>query len=226
MIEDDAREKELIGLFGLKKAPDAGRSDTDALLEYKGKDIQFELKSSTRGSITTVRDFGPDHIKKWQTKHWLIGVYDKNAKLQFCLYGSPADMQPWIEQKARYIEDDFKLAQYVPTLITKEVMYRILGEKTVYSLEDAKKLQKKQYTADEYRKRKDVPEGYSPERMLSILRDRCRYVIERGSTLNNPHIPTSYFDAWPKIKPGDRTMLLSLVDKYFTGRRPSSSTSK
>ena len=136
MIQDDVRELELIKRFGLKKDPEAGRSDTDALLKHKGKNIPFELKSTTRGSITTVRDFGPDHIRKWKNKHWLIGVYNKEAKLRYCLYGSPSDMKPWIDEKRKYIQPDFKLARHIPALITLKTLYAVMGKKTVYTLED------------------------------------------------------------------------------------------
>jgi hypothetical protein len=219
MIQDDARERELISLFGLKRDPAAGRSDTDALMEYKSESIPFELKSTTSGSITTVRDFGPEHIRKWKNKHWLIGVYDKKATLRYCLYGSPADMKPWIEEKRKYIQPDFELARHIPDLITLEIMYAILGMKDVYTLEDAKNIQKKQFTTIQYKKLMDVGTGYSSQRMLKILKARCKYVIERGSTLNNPHIPESYFESWPKIEPGDTKALLSLVSKYFASKQ-------
>jgi hypothetical protein len=38
----------------------------------------------------------------------------------------------------------------------------------------------------------DVVDGFSPAKMLEILRDRCRYVLERGATLNNPHVNVLY----------------------------------
>ncbi|WP_293079190.1 hypothetical protein [Okeania sp. SIO3B5] len=57
----------------------------------------------------------------------------------------------------------------------------------------------------------DLEFGYSPERMLSILRDRCQYLIERGSTLNNPHIPASYFKNWERITTNHAQRLRELV---------------
>lgn len=49
--------------------------------------------------------------------------------------------------------------------------------------------------------------------MLEILRDRCRYLIERGATLNNPHIPGSYFSGWEKITAEPAKRLRELVAK-------------
>ena len=57
----------------------------------------------------------------------------------------------------------------------------------------------------------DLDGGYSPERMLSILKDRCQYLIERGSTLNNPHIPASYFQGWERITTNHAQRLRELV---------------
>ena len=64
--QDDAREREMRTLFNLVRAPDAGRSDVDALLELRGRSvpktlrgarIDFELKSATGGrpNISTAR---------------------------------------------------------------------------------------------------------------------------------------------------------------------------
>lgn len=196
-VQDDRRESELITLFQLKKPPNATRSGTDAILDFNGLIIPFELKSTTSSSVTTVRDFGLDHIKKWQGKHWLFGFYNREGtELKYCLYASPQVMAQWISEKEAYILSDYKLAQLAPELLTMDILYEILGQKEVYTSKDARSLQKKQYTTQQYREKMDLTQGYSPERMLSILKDRCRYLIERGSTLNNPHILASYFQGW------------------------------
>ena len=57
-VQDDSREKELIRLFQLKKPANPSRSGTDAILTLDQLNIPFELKSSTKSSVTTVRDFG------------------------------------------------------------------------------------------------------------------------------------------------------------------------
>lgn len=64
-IQDDAREEQQRELFGLIKNEDEGRSGVDAfMLLDDGTEIPFELKTTTSGSVTTVRDFGYDHILK------------------------------------------------------------------------------------------------------------------------------------------------------------------
>ncbi|NER38524.1 MAG: hypothetical protein F6J93_32000 [Oscillatoria sp. SIO1A7] len=211
-VQDDSRENELIDLFKLEKPPNATRSGTDAILDLDGQQISFELKSTTKSSVTTARDFGSEHIRKWQGKHWLFGFYDtRGTKLKYCLYASPQVMAPWIRDKEAYISSDYRLAHLVPNLITMPVMHEIMREKAAYTLEDARHLQKRQYTIQEYREKMDLDEGYSPERMLLILKERCRYLIERGSTLNNPHIPASYFDGWERIATNHARRLRELV---------------
>ncbi len=54
-------------------------------------------------------------------------------------------------------------------------MYEIVGEKEVYTLEDAQSLQKRQYKIQEYRNKMDLEFGYSPEKMLLVLKDRCHF---------------------------------------------------
>ncbi|MDC0833163.1 hypothetical protein POG22_09105 [Geitlerinema sp. CS-897] len=177
-----------------------------------GREIPFELKSTTKFSVTTVRDFNFDHVRKWQGKHWLFGFYDKGGRsLRYCLYASPQMMEPWIQEKARYIAPDIQLSRITPERLQLSDLYRILGEKSSYTLDDAKALHKRQYTFSEYRAKMDLENGYSTSRMLEILRDRCQYLIERGSTLNNPHIPGSYFQNWEQITECHAERLRELV---------------
>jgi hypothetical protein len=62
-VQDDRRENELIHLFELRKPDLPTRSGVDAVLDWNHQQIPFELKSSTKASVTTVRDFSPKHIR-------------------------------------------------------------------------------------------------------------------------------------------------------------------
>lgn len=211
-VQDDARENRLVDLFNLARPQNRVRHGTDATLTLDGALYEFELKSATTrgGSVGTVRDLGPDHIAKWMDKHWIIAFFD-GPKLGYCRYGSPDAMAPWIQAKAEYIRVDFEMARRVPDHITIKTMYEILGMKAFYTKADARKLHKSQLTAAGYAEAMDLPDGYTPERMLKIFKDRARYVIERGSTLNNPHIPFKFFDSWPKITEDHASTLRKLV---------------
>ena len=228
--QDDARENRIVDLFNLERPHNRVRHGTDAVLQIDGRTLEFELKSVTTkgGSLSTVRDFGPDHIAKWKDKHWLIAVY-KNDALAHCKYGSPAAMAPWIEEKWKYIEADFELAKYVPAALNAGMMSAVLGSKEEYSLQDARRLHKNQYSAKRYRELMDIAEidkhgrtrgvAYSPNRMLEILKDRARYIIERGSTLNNPHIPAKYFSRWEEITTNHAIRLRELVREWMSANR-------
>lgn len=138
-------------------------------------------------------------------------------------------MAPWIEEKWRYIQPDFELAKLVPDLISLETMFAIIGTKPLYTKQDAKRLHKAQYSGNRYTELMDVTEtqgsrvryiGYSPEKMLGILKDRARYVIERGSTLNNPHIPATYYAGWEEIRRGHAMRLRELVREWLAANEP------
>lgn len=212
-FQDDDREEAMISLFDLYKDETEGRSGVDAFLKIDGKTIPFELKTTSQGSVTTVRDFGPDHVRKWKNKHWLIGFFVKGR--EYYKYGSPSMMAGWINNKEKYIAPDFKLAELVPTKIKIEDMYQIIGEKAIYTYDDAKAIQKMQYKKKQYLQLQDLDQGYSPKRMLEIVKDRAQYLIERGSTLNNPHIPFGYFEGWAEITDNHAAQLRIMVREYL-----------
>ena len=67
----------------------------------------------------------------------------------------------------------------------------------------------------------ELEDGYSKEKMLEIYRDRVRYLIERGSTLNNPHIPGSYFNNWDTVIRDDHASnLRNFVKSHFLDKLP------
>jgi hypothetical protein len=175
------------------------------------------LKSTTKGSVTTVRDFGPDHLEKWRTRHWLVGFYDPKGKvLQHCCYGSPQAMSQWISEKAEYVRRDFELAAMASEYLTLGDLYALVGRADRYSIEQAKLLQKKQLRNAEYLERADLGDSYSPDAMLGLLKERSEYLIRRGSTLNNPHIPSSYFVDFERITERHSERLRELVSEAYS----------
>ena len=124
-------------------------------------------------------------------------------------------MADWINSKEKYIAPDFKLAELVPAKIKLEDMYKIIGKKAIYTYDDAKSIQKMQYKKEQYLQLQDLGQGYSPIRMLEIIKDRAQYLIKRGSTLNNPHIPFSYFEGWTEITANHAEQLRTMVRDYL-----------
>lgn len=208
-------------MFNLTVPPDRRRSDVDGYLSLKDHPdwLPFELKSTTRNSISTVRDFGPEHVAKWRNLHWIFAFYEKDAEtLKYCYYASPADMRDWVEDKERYIRPDMVLAEHSVGLITDETLTTVLGPADTFTKDDAKLLMKKQWSAQQYKDATDLPRGkYSREQMLRMLQERLGYVIRRGATLNNPHISESYFTQrkLPKITEDHAATLRALVRRYL-----------
>ncbi|HEY4210825.1 MAG TPA: hypothetical protein VGM84_05075 [Steroidobacteraceae bacterium] len=215
--QDDERETQMINLFNLTTPPGRKRSDIDAQLAIDGKTINFELKSTTTDTVSTVRDFGPDHIAKWRNGiHWIFAFYDSDGKtLRYCVYASPTDMEPWIASMEAYIAPDIALTVTLPLSVTNETVVSVFGHAKTYSIGDARRLMKNQWKKDEYIKAQDVPGGYSLQRMTEIMQGRARYVIARGATLNNPHISSGFFMRFDRITGEHAARLRHLVHDYL-----------
>ena len=194
-VQDDEREVEMRETIGLRRGD--GRSGVDAYMDFttggRPYSVPIELKSTTVGTVSTARDVGRDHIEKWRSRVWVFGFYGSaGSGLENLLVLGPDDMEPWISRIERYIAPDFMIGERVAPKLEMDDLHVICGEKDAYALEDAKALYKRQWTEDKYSAEMDLPDGYSPNRMLEILRLRARYLIDRGSTLNNPHIPKRF----------------------------------
>lgn len=198
-VQDDRREKEMCQLIGLREGE--GRSDVDAFFDFEayGKvySSPIELKSTTNYSVSTARDVGPTHIAKWHARIWVFGVYDSSGiKLQKLLTLGPDDMEDWIGKIESYIAPDLAIGERIADKLNLEDLHIICGEKCQYSLNDAKALHKRQWSRNKYLLEMDDADGYTPSKMLEILKLRAIYPNQRGSTLNNPHIPSSFFSSF------------------------------
>lgn len=183
-------------IAGLK--PGGNRSGVDAFCKFSESGIHYsvpvELKSTTKHSVSTARDVGWDHITKWRRRVWVFGFYDPDGtKIRNLLVLGPREMEDWIGSIERSISPDFAIGDHIFHRLTLEDLHIICGKKDVYSLEDAKSLHKRQWSRDRYFDEMDTEDGYSPEKMLQILKLRSRYLINRGATLNNRHIPKTFF---------------------------------
>ena len=195
-IQDDRRELEMCALLGLRRGE--GRSEVDAFLDFQENGVDrvcpVELKSTTTDSVSTARDVGPNHIKRWRSRVWVFGFYDRSGtELARVLPLGPDAMEAWIGKVESYVRPDFALGERVAVKLDEEDLDIICGRKDKYALADAKALMKRQWSASKYDSEMDDPDGYTRARMLEILKLRALYVIHRGSTLNNPHIPKSFF---------------------------------
>lgn len=200
-VQDDVRENQMIEILQLKKGIE--RSGVDASLDFVDETgieycAQIELKSTTGRTVSTARDVGIEHIRKWRSRIWIFGFYDTTGEeLQSLLCLGPAEMEPWIAKVEKYISPDFIIGELITEKLDIADLFRVCEEKEFYTVEDAKTLFKQQWKNGEYKNNCDAKrgrkKGYSPEKMLMILKQRALYLNRRGSTLNNPHITKSFF---------------------------------
>ena len=181
-----------------------GRSEVDAFLDFEEDGVErfcrIELKSTTTDSVSTARDVGPNHIKRWRSRVWVFGFYDRSGTdLARVLTLGPDAMEAWIGKIESYVRPDFALGERVAEKLDREDLDIICGRKDTYKLADAQALMKRQWSKARYVSEMDVHQGYTPAKMLEILKQRARYVIQRGSTLNNPHIPKSFLSRFSDL---------------------------
>ena len=174
------------------------RSGVDAFCDFSEDGIHYsvpvELKSTTNYSVSTARDVGREHIAKWRSRIWIFGFYDPSGtEIGSLLILGPREMEGWIGRIERYIGPDFAIGDRISHRLTLEDLHIICGEKAVYTVDDARSLHKRQWSRDRYSDEMDREDGYSPGKMLRILKLRSQYLVNRGATLNNPHIPKKFF---------------------------------
>ena len=198
-VQDDRREVELRELIGLRSGE--SRSGVDAYFDFSDGNRRYavpvELKSTTNRTVSTARDVGLAHIRKWRSRLWIFGFYDSSgATMESLLILGPDDMEGWIARVERYIAPDFLIGERAAERLTLEDLHIICGEKPVYDPRDARALHKRQWPEARYESEMDVTDGYSPGKMLEILRLRAKYLSARGATLNNPHIPKRFLSGF------------------------------
>lgn len=214
-IQDNKREKELIKLFNLEQPKNRSRIGVDGLLVVDDITIPFEIKSTTIGDITTARDVNLNHIKKWRRVHWLVGIYNNNAKLQYVVYGSPNKLINWFDFIENDIKRGLKISSMIVDRIDIDMVKEIFGDKSTYTYDEARFVFKRLFTKKEYERRKDKKKGYSKKAMLAMFKEHNWHYLERGSSLNNPKIPKAEYKDWPKITKKHSLSLKKLVREYI-----------
>ena len=205
-VQDDARERELCRIFNLQWSREHQRDGTDASfkIEINGATVEIpvEVKSTTGNTVSTARDVGMPHIKKWRSHFWIIGFYTKtrDPDLIKTLCLTPDDIEPWVASIEAKILPDFNLAKSASKRLVIDDLYEICGKKEYYTIADAKRLHKQQWSVAQYQKALDLEidgsKVISKEGMLSVLKLRSTYIAERGATLNNPHVTAKFLNSF------------------------------
>lgn len=107
-VQDNQREKDVIELFGL--LPGKGRIGVDAWDEFGNP---YELKTTSKGGVSTARDLGPRHIDKWSERYWIISR-GRNLKSGFqherIFFLAPVHMTGWYEKLMTGFRADMSLS--------------------------------------------------------------------------------------------------------------------
>jgi hypothetical protein len=110
--QDRDREDVLRNLFDLQQA-NQNRIGPDAIDEAGH---YYELKSTTRDRVSTARDVGAEHLKKWRKLNWIVGrgqYVGKKFTFEKTYVLTPIQMEPWfslIEAKVTQDDDLFSRA--------------------------------------------------------------------------------------------------------------------
>ena len=194
LVQDDNREKELIKLFEL--TPITGRMGIDAKLTIDNQIFQFEIKSTTQNTISTARDIDLSLITRWLPQHWIIGFYNPQQELEYCVHATPEHMEPWIKSVEKTLLQKLNLVNSLLNRIDDKLLFEIIGEKEYYNKNDIKEILCNVRCPKELL-RED--EKYSKNDIMKILKFHYEKMCNRGTTMNNPHIHSSYFDNLTKI---------------------------
>lgn len=116
--QDRDREDALRSLFDLEQA-NQNRTGPDACDE-DGR--YYELKSTTRDRVSTARDVGPEHLKKWRSLHWIFGrgqYTRKTFEFESTYVLTPTQMEPWFKLiEAKITQDDALFSRALNVLKT------------------------------------------------------------------------------------------------------------
>jgi hypothetical protein len=107
-VQDAAREQMLRTLFGLVPAGE-GRSGPDALDEAGHR---FELKTTTKNSVSTARDVGPHTLEKWQERYWICARGRNLARgfeISEVYFLPPEALSNWLLPMRKQFESDLNL---------------------------------------------------------------------------------------------------------------------
>lgn len=211
-VQDNQREEELIKLFRLKKT-NFSRIGVDAELKIKSHMFKFEIKSTTTGSITTASPLTLNQIKKWRGCHWIIGIYDEQQVLKYCLYATPDDMKGWLD----YWENDIKRGLYISDMFLERIDYKmvraIFGNKKQYSFDDIYPIFKKLFSKNQYKEFANKNGLYNISTVKKMFIEHNKTYLYRGSNVNNPKINKNYYKNWTVIdKDFDETIRKKLLE--------------
>jgi hypothetical protein len=107
IVQDDVRERKLIELFGLVSG-DGNRIGVDAFDTFGNP---FELKTTSKKSVSTARDLGIDHLDKWSKRYWIIATFDAaTSDFERFFFLAPEHMRGWYDKIRARLKRDHDLS--------------------------------------------------------------------------------------------------------------------
>lgn len=108
-VQDGKREADVAALFGLTLG--SSRIDVDATDEFGNP---YELKTTSKGSVSTARDLGPQHIEKWSGRYWIVSR-GENLVTGFVFlrhfFLAPEHMNGWYRHILSRLDSDIQLSK-------------------------------------------------------------------------------------------------------------------
>lgn len=138
MIQDNSREDYLVKLFGLEG--NSSRIGWDARDQYGN---EYEIKTTTKSTVSTARDLGYAHLDKWSKHFWIIARGQQQIsgfQYEKIYFLAPSQMAGWIGSIRTRLDNDMKIVN--KTLELVDVFFEDPNDKkkTKKILEDGIKL--------------------------------------------------------------------------------------
>jgi len=76
----------------------------------------YELKSATKGGVTTARDVGLHTIANWRTKYWILAAGENLAtgfEMDALYIAHPEDLEPWFAGIEARLRDAWSICEEV-----------------------------------------------------------------------------------------------------------------
>jgi hypothetical protein len=109
-------------------------------------------------------------------------------------------MKEWLDYWENDIKRGLKISDMLVERIDMKMLDSIFGKKMYYSITEAKKVFKKLKTKSEYEELDYKGNGIKRRDMLDLFKQHNKNYLYRGSAVNNPKIPESYYKNWHTIE--------------------------
>lgn len=114
-VQDNGREAALIDLFRLSAG--GGRIGIDAFDE---SGHPFELKTTSKGGVSTARDVGPHTVGQWLSKYWIVAMgknYRSGFSISNVFFLAPVHLKAFCDRIMSRFQADIELSERVKAIL-------------------------------------------------------------------------------------------------------------